>query len=239
MEIDGLYIEVERKDIKNMHLSIYPPDGRVHISAPRYLKDVDIRSFVITKWEWIMTHRREVLEQARQTVREYVSGENHYLFGDRYILKVEYVSYPVYAVKVRGNTLIMSVTKDTSTEERKKLMQIFYRKMLNEYLTGLIAAWSLKLNEPLVEWQIRQMRTLWGSCSPNKRSIRFNLELARVPKECIEYVVVHELTHLKIRNHGKAFQTLMTQRLPRWKELRKELNDFIALYRSDIKDKDE
>ena len=239
LEIEGLRIEVERKNIKNLRLSIYPPDGRVHVSAPAYLREADIRSFVLSKWDWILTHRREALEQPRQTVREYVSGENHYLFGERYLLKVEHADSSPYGVKVRGKTIVMRVRKETGREARKAALELFYRAALEEYLTLLVAMWSAKLREPLVDWQIRQMRTMWGSCTPARRSIRFNLELARVPSECIEYVVVHELTHLKVRNHGKAFQDLMTQRLPRWRELRKELNDFAALYRGDIKEKEQ
>ena len=229
MEIDGLQIEVVRKPVKTMRLSVSPPDGEVRITAPAFLSETEIRDFVLRKWEWIMKHRKKMSELPRQTGPEYVSGENHYLFGQRYILRVDYVSSSVYSLKARGNTLIMSVSEGTSREGRMKLMRHFYRKMLGECLTALMAKWSLKLREPLVEWEIRQMRTKWGSCTPDRRTIRFSLDLARVTMACVEYVVVHELTHLQVRNHGNAFEELMTQRLPEWRELKKELNAFPSL----------
>ena len=229
MNIDGLEIEVERKPIKNMHLSVYPPDGRVHLSVPDYLTEGDARSYVISKWEWIRKQQDEIAAQARQTQREYVSGENHYYFGIRYRLRVSYVTSGANSVEVRGDTMTMRVRKDSSVERRAEVMMEWYREQLKEYIGPLVERWAQKLDEPDVTWQVKEMKTMWGSCGIKRRSLLFNLELARVPKECIEYVVVHELTHLKVQNHNKVFEALMTQRLQGWRNLRQKLNDFIAL----------
>lgn len=229
MNIDGLEIEVERKSIKNMHLSVYPPDGRVHLSVPDYLTEGDVRSYVISKWEWIRKQQDEIAAQARQTQREYVSGENHYYFGVRYRLRVSYVTSGANSVEVRGNTMTMRVRKDSTVERRAELMTEWYREQLKEYIGPLVERWAEKLEERDVTWQIKSMKTLWGSCNARRRSLLFNLELARVPKECIEYVVVHELTHLKIQNHSKVFEFLLGQQIPNWMSLRKKLNEYVAM----------
>lgn len=229
MNIDGLEIEVERKPIKNMHLSVYPPDGRVHLSVPDYLTEGDVRSYVISKWEWIHKQQDEIAAQARQTQREYVSGENHYYFGVRYRLRVSYITSGANSVEVRGDTMTMRVRKDSTVERRAELMTEWYREQLKEYIGPLVERWAEKLVERDVTWQIKSMKTLWGSCNARRRSLLFNLELARVPKECIEYVVVHELTHLKIQNHSKVFEFLLGQQIPNWKSLRKKLNEYVAM----------
>lgn len=229
MNIDGLEIEVECKPIKNMHLSVYPPDGRVHLSLPDYLSEADARSYVISKWEWIRRQQDEIVAQARQTKREYVSGENHYLFGVRYRLTVIYTTSGANSIEVRGNSMIMRIRKGSTLERRAELMLEWYRERLKEYIGPLVERWAVKLEEPDVRWQVKEMKTMWGSCGVKRRSLLFNLELARVPKECIEYVVVHELTHLKVENHNKLFEALMTQRLPAWRSLRARLNEFIAM----------
>lgn len=234
MIIDNIKIEVERKPIKNMHLSVYPPNGRVHISVPDYLNDNDIYSYVVCKWGWVLRQRKEILEQERQTEREFVSGENHYLFGTRYRLKMNFITSGAFGVEVKGNMMIMSITKESSAERRHELLQEFYRSELKQYITKLMEKWQTRLGENDVSWQVKLMKTQWGSCTSRKRSILYNLELARTPKECIEYVVVHELTHLKVDNHSKLFEALMNQRLPNWRVLRKNLNDFIALHMKDI-----
>lgn len=229
MKIADIEIEIERKPIKNMHLSVYPPHGRVHISVPDYLNDNDIQAYVESKWDWVLQRRTEIIEQARQTDREYVSGEDHYLFGIRYRLKIVPITSGAYKVDIKGNTITMSIAAASTAERRRELMQEFYREKLKAYLTDLIEHWQQQLHEPHITWKIKLMKTRWGSCSLKKRCLLFNLALARVPKECIEYVVVHELTHLKTEHHNKLFERLLTQRLPNWSTRRRRLNEFIAL----------
>ena len=230
MRIDDIEIEVEFKPIKNTHLSVYPPDGRVHVSAPDYLSEEDVHSYVVSKWDWVLKQRREIAEMPRQTEREYVSGENHFLFGSRYRLKVVEISSGQSCIKLQGDIMLMQVRHQAN---RHTLIQEYYRSQLKDYIAELLEKWSKKLELCDYTWQVKLMRTQWGSCTKKSRILLFNLELARVPKECIEYVVVHELTHLTVENHGKVFEAMMTARLPRWRSLRSQLNSFIALPMSD------
>ena len=226
MTIDNISIEVEFKPIKNTHLAVYPPDGRVHVSAPDYLTEDDVRSYVVSKWDWVTRQRMDILEMPRQTERQYVSGESHYLFGTRYRLRVEPITTGSNEICIQGDIMTMKVRKDSN---RHTLMQEFYREHLKEALSKLLEKGSQELDIHDYSWQVKFMRTQWGSCTSKSRTLLFNLELARVPKECIEYVVVHEMTHLSVENHGKLFEALMSQRLPRWRTLRTQINSFIAL----------
>ena len=225
MIIDGIDIQVEYKPIKNTHLAVYPPDGRVHVSAPDYLTEDDVRSYVVSKWDWIIRQRTVIAETPRQTERQYISGESHYLFGTRYYLKVEEISSGQSEIVIQGTKMMMRLNK---VSNRRTLMQDFYRTKLKNFLEEVISKWMVQLSISNFTWQIKMMKTQWGSCTKKSRILLFNLELARVPKECIEYVVVHELTHLTVPSHNRIFETLMTERLPRWREIRKQLGDFIA-----------
>lgn len=225
MIIDDIDIQVEYKPIKNTHLAVYPPDGRVHVSAPEYLTENDIRSYVISKWDWIKRQRAAIAETPRQTERQFISGESHYLFGIRYYLKVEEISSGQSEIVIQGTKMMMRLNK---VSNRRALMQDYYRVQLKQFLEDVVKKWSERLSISDFTWQIKMMKTQWGSCTKKSRILLFNLELARVPKPCIEYVVVHELTHLTVPNHNRLFETLMTERLPHWREIRQQLGDFIA-----------
>lgn len=224
MTIDGIHIEVEYKPIKNTHLAVYPPDGHVHVSAPDYLDDNDIRSYVVSKWSWVLKQREAIAAMPRQTERHYVSGENHYLFGTRYRLRVEDTP-GASEITTHANVMLMKLHRNANPHT---LMQEYYRTLLKDVLAELLDKWTAELAISNYTWQVKTMKTQWGSCTKKSRSLLFNLELARVPKECIEYVVVHELTHLDVPNHNRLFETLMSQRLPHWRDRRQQLNDFIA-----------
>ena len=229
MKVGDIDIQVERKDIKNTHLSVFPPNARVHISAPKYLSDYDILSYAISKIDWITKQREKILSQSRQTKREYVSGENHYLFGNRYILNVKEEDCRP-SVMLNNINMNMLIRPGYDEDHKKELLRGFYKKQLQKQLTILVNKWLPILEEDNIEWTIRAMKTKWGSCCPEKRKILFNLELARVPLNCIEYVVVHELVHLKERHHDKYFKSLMTQYLQDWQNSKKQLNEFVATY---------
>lgn len=227
--ISDIEVEVERKPIKNMHLSVYPPDARVHLSMPDYLTDEDARAFILQKWDWVLRKREEVLLQPRQTDRQYVSGESHYLFGRRYQLIVEELPDCLNMIELRGNKMYMFIKPGLTLLERHKVMGAYYKAQLQKELKPMIDRWAEKLGETGYEWNIQQMKTEWGSCVKSKRKLLFNVELARVPTECIDFVIVHEFTHFIIDNHNKFFEALMTKRLPGWRSLRTKLNNFIAL----------
>ena len=247
MTIAGIQIEIERKKIKHTHLAVYPPDARVHVSAPEDLPDSDLRSFLASKIGWIRDQRKFVLAQPRQTRRQYVSGESIYCLGRRYRLAVDETSphtagnlgaraqardttpRAVEGVAVYGTRLELRVRAGASRVHKEKLVESWQKAKLGECLAGKIKTWCRKLRRTLPEIEIRKMKTRWASCLQKRNKIVFNAALGRVPVRCIEYVVVHELTHFEVSNHSEAFVKLMDGRLPRWRALRKELNDFIAM----------
>lgn len=233
MEVGDIHIDIERKPIKHIHLAVYPPDGRVHVSAPIYLTDNDIEAFVLQKLSWITRNRNAILEQPRQTIRHFLSGESHYLFGQRLLLYVQEERNCTPNVRRMGDRLILTVRPNSTEARRAELVSEWQREHLREYLNEAVPRWQTIMSEPDITWQIKQMRSEWGSCQSHRRKLMFNLELARVPYECIDYIIVHELTHLQVPNHSRLFEARLERYLPQWKTRRQQLNDFIALYKSD------
>ena len=223
IRMEDIEIEVERKIIRGMRLAVYPPDGRVRLSIPFWVSEQEARDFLMLKWQWICRSREKVLSRPRNKVREYLSGEQHLLFGVPYTLQVEPLSSGSPSVTMEGNRIILRCRPQTTPARREAILYEWYRAQLHPVLEQMINEWLLRIGEAPVVWSTRRMKSEWGSCIARKRKLLFNLELARVPRECIEYVVVHELTHLAVQNHGPAFKALMTQRLPQWKALRKQL----------------
>ena len=230
MQIAEFDIQVERKPIKNIHLSVYPPDGRVHVSAPDYMREDDIAMYLYSKLSWIRRQKETVLSQERQDVRELVTGESHYLFGNRYLLKVIPITAGRTFVLKKNKYLEMYARPNATLESKRNLLNEFYREELIAKLDVLIKKWSevLHENEVPFSWQVLIMRKKWGSCLTEKRKLMFNLLLARVPIHCIEYIVLHELCHLKVHLHNKEFTCLLNQYMSDWEIRKKELDDFIA-----------
>jgi len=248
MKVAGITVEVERKEIKHTHLAVYPPDARVHVSAPKGLGERDIRSYVASKLGWIREQRRAVLAQPRQGRREYVGGESIYAMGRRYRLAVAEIA-PGAAkgragglaasgkaqdnrgegVVACGTRLTLHVRGGATRERRERLVESWQRGLLGECIASKLGGWCEKLGRELPVAEIRKMKTKWASCVRAKGKIAFNAALARVPPRCVEYVVVHELTHFEVADHSKAFVKLMDGRLPRWRALRDELNGFVGM----------
>lgn len=225
----SLTVAVERKAIKHTHLSVFPPDARVHVSAPLDLPDADIRSYLISKLPWLRKQIAAVLSQSRQTRREYVSGEDIYLLGKRYRLTVR-KSAAAPSVCIEGKVMVLSGRGLESRAARATQIDNWYRNELRCVLVRLLGRSAVVAGETeAISFEIRRMRNLWGACNARTRRIRFNLVLARVPRRCIEYVVMHELVHLSVPNHSLLFERKMDKFMPRWREARKELNEFIAL----------
>jgi predicted metal-dependent hydrolase len=228
IKVGNISIEVFRKPIKNIHLRVYPPDGSIQISAPERMELDSIRLFAITKLEWIKKKQQELKNFSRQSAREYVSGENHYFKGNRYRLKVIYQHTDPH-VELQGNQFInLYVRREASIERRVEILKDWYRANLNEMLENLIPKWEKILDVTVEHWEIKQMKTLWGSCNSKRKSILFNLELAKKPLHCVEYIVAHELAHLIERNHNERFTTLLDINLPNWRIIKEQLNDFIV-----------
>lgn len=224
LSVSGLRVSVVRKAIKNLHLGVYPPDGRVRVAAPLAVSDAAVRVAVIGKLRWIKRKRAAFDRQARESARDMVSGESHYYRGRRYRLRVvETDDRP--RVEVRGHhTLVLHVQRGATKAERERQLQRWYRERLRELVPRLLEKWQEKLGVEVREWGIKRMKTKWGSCNSKARRIWLNVELIKKPPACLEYVVVHELVHLVVAKHDERFLGLMGRHLPTWRARRLELN---------------
>ena len=223
LSLGDITVEVVLKNIKNMHLSVYPPTGRVRISAPKRMDLDTIRLFALSKLGWIRAQQHKVQAQPRETPREYLERESHYVWGKRYLLELhEHRAAP--KVEISHKALELWVKPGTPLDTRAALLEGWYRDRLREAAGPLIATWQTKLNVEVENLVVRRMKTRWGSCTPARRSIRLNTDLAKKPPVCLEYVVVHELMHLLEPSHNSRFVSLMNQHLPNWRAYRDELN---------------
>lgn len=225
LKLGDISVDVVIKDIKNVHLSVYPPTGRVRISAPSHMSMETIRVFAISKLDWIKKHQKALEEQARESPRDFVDRESHYVWGKRYLLTViEKKSAP--SVKLKGNKMTIAVRPDTPTDKRHAILEAWYREQLKSAIPSSIAKWEPLMGVRVEGFYVQRMKTRWGSCNHEKRTIRLNTELARKPRECLEYLVVHEMAHLIERTHGERFIALMDRFLPNWRTLRDQLSSF-------------
>ena len=221
--LDDISVDVLFKDIKNIHLGVHPPDGRVRVSAPKHMSLDTLRVFVISKLAWIRQQQRDLRAQPRETPREYLNRESHYVWGRRYLLEVIEVDAPP-TVELKGRKMVLRVRPGTNDVKRGELVARWYRNQIKAALSGLFAKWAPVMGVSVERCFIQQMKTKWGSCNPTKRHIRLNTELAKKPRECLEYIVVHEMTHLLEPTHNAHFIALMDRFMPSWRHLRDELN---------------
>ncbi|MGC8555249.1 MAG: M48 family metallopeptidase [Candidatus Acidulodesulfobacterium sp.] len=222
--ISGFNITVLKKDIKNLHLNILPPDGKVRVSAPKRIDDGYIRGFIVSKLPWIEKNVNRFKELHRETPPEYISGESHYFKGERYLLNViAYDGKPYVSINDK-KYICFFIKKDTTTEERKKIFLNWQRKELAKELSDIFDIWQAIMGVSVNEIRIKQMKTKWGTCNIKAKRIWINLELIKKPVYCIEYIVVHELAHLIEKNHNKRFKEIMDRFLPSWRNYKKELN---------------
>lgn len=223
VELGGMVLDVVQKDIKNVHLSVYPPTGKVRISAPRRMSLDTIRVFAISKLAWIRQHQRKLQEQVRETPREYLERESHYVWGKRYLLKVAECDEPPQ-VEIKHSKMLLRARPGTSAEKKQAIVDVWYREQLKKAIPPLITRWEPIIGVKVERFSIQQMKTKWGSCSPDTRSIRLNTDLAKKPRECLEYIVVHEMTHLLEPTHNGRFIALMDRFMPKWQFHREGLN---------------
>lgn len=223
IKLGEITVDVVRKDIKNIHLSVYPPTGRVRISAPSRIKLETIRVYAVSKLGWIKKQQEKLRSQERETPRDYITRESHYFMGKRYLLKITETD-ATQTVVLRHREIELVVKKGADLKQKQKLLEDWYRKRLRHSAGKYIAFWEKQMNLKVEEFGIKRMRTKWGSCNREAKRIWLNLELAKKPKECLEYIVVHEMVHVLERNHGTRFVTLMDQFLPQWRQFKDELN---------------
>lgn len=222
--VSGIRVQIDRKDIKNLHLGVYPPNGRVRVAVPWVVTDDAVRLAVIDKLGWIRRQQAKFVEQRRQSAREMVNGESHYFLGCRFRLRVhEQPGKEFVAIKGMAS-MDLFVNPGRNTAQRQTVLLRWYRQQLLALVSPLISQWENTLGVKATAWGIKRMKTKWGSCNPASKRLWLNLELAKKPVQCIEYIVVHELLHLLERNHSERFRGLLDQHLPNWMHTRDLLN---------------
>lgn len=224
LDIRGLHVDVVRKDIKNLHVGVYPPNGRVRVAAPLHLDDDAVRLAVITRLTWIRNQQAQFTHQQRQSNREMISGESHYYQGQRYRLNVTEHNGPPQVRLVTNSTMELRVRPGTDTAKREAILHAWYRERLREQIPPLVATWEPRVGVTVNEVRIKKMKTRWGSCNATAKRIWLNLELAKKSRESLEYILVHEMVHLLHRHHDAQFQALLAAMMPQWALRRDELN---------------
>lgn len=224
IEIGSLTVDIVRKEIKHLHVGVYPPAGQVRVAAPRRLDDEAVRLAVISRLGWIRRKQNEFAGQNRQSQREIVTGESHYFQGRRYLLDVKECDGAPEVRLVGKTSLELRVPPGHDRAQRDLVLQRWYRRQLRALLPPLLAKWEPRLGKTVSEVRIKKMKTRWGSCNTSARRVWLNLELIKKPVACLEYVLVHELVHLRERHHNDRFLALMDALLPSWRLDRDELN---------------
>lgn len=223
LHLGDMQVEVIRKDIKHVHLSVLPPEGKVRISAPLRTRLDTLRAFTVTRLGWIRQEQKKMRAQKRETPREYLNKESHYLWGKRYLLELKAIEGKAF-VQQKHRKLVLSIKPDATEEEKAVVMEAWYREQLKNEMPVLIAKWEKKLGVKVQRFFVQRMKTRWGSCNAVAGNIRINTELAKKPKECLEYIVVHEMVHLKEPSHNARFVALLDKHMPGWNVHRDILN---------------
>ena len=222
--VGNIDIELHRKKIKNIHLTVYPTEGRVRLSVPKQMGDEEVRNFVVSKLAWINKQRSKAAAQEKQAEREFVSGESHYFLGEEYLLNVIETTGKQH-VELRNNKyLYLYARQGSSIKKREKILSEWYRQSLKEIIPPLIEKWEKIIGVSVNDFGIKLMKTRWGTCNIRDRRIWINLELAKKNLKCIEYIVVHEMVHLLEKHHNQIFKNYMSKFLPDWKNIKDELN---------------
>lgn len=228
MTVSGISVEVYKKDIKNMHLYVKPPYGKVCVSAPHSVKNQTIEMFIRTRISWIKRQIEKFENQERQTKREYISGETLYVWGKKYYLQLEYGNKN--SITVLGNKAIFRVSKNSNMMSRERFVREWYRSLLKTEVERILPKWEKITGLIPSNWQTKYMTTRWGSCNTATKKIWLNVQLAKKTPECLEYVILHELIHLEEKNHNDRFISLMDKYMPMWREIKNSLNTQILDY---------
>lgn len=223
IKLDDINVEVIQKNIKHLHLRVYPPNGRVKVSAPKSMAVNTIRLFVNSKMDWIKKQQIKLRAQAREAPREYVDRESHYFNGKRYLLEVIEHNAPA-KVRMNSQTIELFVRPQTPREKRRSLLNEWYRQQLKHAVPQIIEKYEKMMDVRVCEFGIKLMKTKWGTCNPKAKRIWLNLELAKKPSECLEYIVVHEMVHLLEPSHNARFVSYMDKFMPKWRFYKEELN---------------
>lgn len=224
IEVSGIDVEIRRKAIKNLHVGVYPPDGKVRVAAPPHLDDEAVRLAIVSRLAWIRRQREGFARQARQSAREMVTGESHYFEGRRYRLNVVEQSGNPRVQVSNNSTLELQVPPGMDRDARRQVLERWYRRQLKARIPHLLAQWESVMEVRVADWRIKRMKTRWGSCNIQARRVWLNLELAKKAPGCLEYILVHEMVHLLERHHSERFRALMDRFMPDWRLHRDALN---------------
>jgi hypothetical protein len=223
-QLGEIAVEVVLKDIKNIHLSVYPPAGKVRISAPSRMTLDTVRVFAISKLGWIKQQQEKLRGQERETPREYLDRESHFVWGKRYLLKVtECDATP--SVELKHSRMFLRLRPATSSDKKQAVVEAWYREQIRKAVPSLIAKWEPVMGVKVEKFFVQKMKTKWGSCNAASKTIRLNTDLAKKPPQCLEYIVVQEMAHLVVRHHNEQFSSIMDKCLPGWRLLRQMLNN--------------
>lgn len=223
IELGDVSIEIHYKNIKNVHLSVHPPNGRVTLSSPLLMEYEALRLFCISKIRWIRNQQKKLLNQRREAPREYVNKESHYFLGHRYLLNIK-ENIDKIGIVLKKTTIDLYIRPNSTRDQRDEMLQIWYREQLRKVVSPLIAKYEKKMHIKVEKILVRKMKTKWGSCKPESKEIILNTELAKKPIESIEYILVHEMTHILERGHNEKFISILNKYLPNWEHVRTELN---------------
>jgi predicted metal-dependent hydrolase len=224
LQLADIEVDVRFKDVRNLHLSVHPPTGRVTISAPIGSNPDVIRAFAAMKMGWIRRHQSRMREQAREPTREYVDRESHYLWGKRYLLEIHETD-GAPSVEVQHRRIVLTMRPGSAASERESVVEKWYREQIRGEVPSLIARWEPMIGVRIARFFVQRMKTKWGSCNHHAGTIRLNTELAKKPHECLEYVVVHEMAHLVEPTHNSLFLGLLDRLMPDWTARRQLLNE--------------
>ena len=224
IEIGEISIAVTRKDIKNVHLSVHPPDGRVTLSAPLGTRLEVARAYTVSRLSWIRERQEKLAKQARETPREFVGRESHYLWGRRYLMSVKYEEGKP-SVVLDHKRITLTVRPGSPLEKRQEVIHEWHKSLLHETVPPLIVKWEARLGAKVNGYFLQRMKTKWGSCNHKAGNIRLNTELVKKPKDLLEYVIVHEMAHLLEPTHSERFVAILSKSYPSWREARAELNE--------------
>ena len=222
--IDGLCVTIVRKSIKNMHLRVLSPNGEIQITAPNRLSVSQIDRFVREKRGWIEARQQQLAERPAATDPAFADGQPVYLWGESYTLRLAAAVRGRSALQ-RGQEIVLSVHPEDDTSQRESLLNGFYREALSNQIAARLPLWEARTGLHPSAWQIKNMKTRWGTCNTATRKIWLNLQLVKQPPDCLDYVIAHELTHLRYPGHGQDFQAFLTRAMPNWPEVRKALNN--------------
>jgi len=223
IRIGDITIDLTVKDVENIHLSVYPPEGAVKMTAPSYVSEESLKLYAISKLSWIKKEQKKFKEQSRETKRIYVERESIYIWGQRYLLSIAKAQRP--SIKYDSFNMVFFCPEHYSLEQRQRYVNHWYRKELRKFAEPLILQWAEKLHVQPNKLLVSTMKTKWGSCNPKDKNIRLNTELAKKPKVSVEYIIVHELLHLLEANHGDRFVSLLDEHMPDWQQRKQMLNE--------------